>query len=165
MKKTALAFLVCVSFSWPAFSQIYKWKDKDGNTVVSTTPPPPGVAWEKREVEKVQPAPSATAGVRASSGTQDSGFKRAYRDVKILIYVTDWCPVCRKARGFLKSLGVTLIEYDVEKDPEKDKERGRKAGGEEGVPVIDIEGKIFVGFSKETIRAAIEEKRATWFLR
>jgi len=161
MKKTALALLVCVSFGWPAFSQIYKWKDKDGHTVVSTTPPPPGVAWEKREVEKVQPSPR----VRANHGTEDFGFKRQYKDVKILMYVTDWCPICRKARGFFKSLGVTLIEYDVEKDPEKEKERSRKAGGEKGVPVIDIEGKIFVGFGQETIRAAIEEKRATWVLR
>src|SRR5207247_5195649 len=89
--------------------------------------------------------------IRTNRETEDFGFKRQYKDVKILMYLTDWCPICRKARGFFKSLGVTLIEYDVEKDPEKEKERSRKAGGEKGVPVIDIEGKIIVGFGQERI--------------
>ena len=52
MQKTILALLVFVSFSWPAFSQIYKWKDKDGNIIMSTTPPPPGVASEKKELDQ-----------------------------------------------------------------------------------------------------------------
>src|SRR5439155_16263956 len=34
-----LVLLVCVSFSGPAFSQIYNCKDKDGNIIISTTSP------------------------------------------------------------------------------------------------------------------------------
>ncbi|PYU88140.1 MAG: hypothetical protein DMG08_26590 [Acidobacteria bacterium] len=89
VQKTILALLVFVSFSWPAFSQIYKWKDKDGNIIMSTTPPPPGVASEKKEVEKDRPGPKTTAAVSANPATQDFGFKRPYKDVKVIIYVTD----------------------------------------------------------------------------
>ena len=164
-QKTILALLVFVSFSWPAFSQIYKWKDKDGNIIMSTTPPPPGVASEKKEVEKDRPGPKTTAAVSANPATQDFGFRRPYKDVKVIIYVTDWCGICRKARTFLKSLGVNLIEYDVEKDPAQEKERSRKAGGQKGVPVIDVEGTIALGFGANSLRATIEEKRASWVLR
>jgi glutaredoxin len=165
MKKTTLALVVCVLFGWSAFSQIYKWKDKDGNIIVSTTPPPPGVAWERKEIEKDRPGPETSAAVGANPTKQDSGFRRPYKDVKVLIYITDWCPVCRRARAFFKSLGVNLIEYDVEKDPAKEKERSRKAGGKKGVPLIDVEGTISLGFRADNIRATIEEKRASWVLR
>ena len=75
------------------------------------------------------------------------------------MYVTDWCPVCRKARAFLNSLRVNLIEYDVEKNEARNKERLRKSGGRKGVPLIDIEGVILRGFDSVDIRAAIEQKR------
>ena len=165
VQKTILALLVFVSFSWPAFSQIYKWKDKDGNIIMSTTPPPPGVASEKKEVEKDRPGPKTTAAVSANPATQDFGFRRPYRDVKVLMYMTDWCGYCRKARALFKSLGVRLTEYNIENDPQKEKEQLRKSGGAKGVPLLDIEGTIVRGFDEEEIRAAIERRRAIWYLR
>src|SRR5438552_11166961 len=117
MQKTILHLLVFVSLSWQAISQIYKWKDKDGNIIMPTTPPPPGVASEKKEVEKDRPGPKTTAAVSANPATQDFGFRRHYKDVKVIIYVTDWCGICRKARTFSMSLGGNLIESYVVKDP------------------------------------------------
>ncbi len=43
--------LICAALSRSTLSQVYKWKDKDGNVIISSTPPPPGVDSEKREIE------------------------------------------------------------------------------------------------------------------
>jgi glutaredoxin len=140
-----------------ALSQIYRWKDKDGNTIVSTTPPP-GVECEKRETERVRPN-SRSRAAEGAGPPAGAEFARPIEDIKVIMYVTDWCPVCHKARAFLKSLGVKLVEHDVEKDTEQGKEWLRKGSGRKAVPLIDIEGIILAGFNAAKIRAAIEQKR------
>jgi glutaredoxin len=162
--KIILALCLLFSFSWPVSSQIYRWRDKDGNLVISSTPPPPGVKWEKRKVGeapqslKTKEAVS-TKPVKRESEDPELREKKPYGDIKVILYVTDWCPYCRKASAYLKSLHVNLVEHDVEKDLDKSRERLRKTGGAKGVPVIDIEGIIQIGFSQEAVKAAIEEKR------
>lgn len=84
--------------------------------------------------------------------------KRSYGSIDVVLYVTSWCPYCNKAREFLKSTGVTLMEYDIEKDAEKAREMISKSGSR-GVPVVDIEGIIIRGYSQEAMRNAIERKR------
>ena len=75
------------------------------------------------------------------------------------MYMTDWCPYCRKAREYLNSLGVSLVEYNVEKGRDKAEEGKRKRGGGGGVPVIDVEGIIIKGYSPELIKEAVEKRR------
>lgn len=41
---------------------------------------------------------------------------RSYGAVDVILYETSWCPYCKKARELLKEMGVSLIEYDIEKD-------------------------------------------------
>jgi len=83
---------------------------------------------------------------------------RSYGSIDVVLYVTSWCPYCNKAREFLKSTGVTLMEYDIEKDAEKAQEMISKSGSR-GVPVVDVEGIIIRGYSIEAMRNAIERKR------
>jgi glutaredoxin len=157
--RITVASLLTLSFSCLAFSQIYKWRDKDGNLVISTTPPPPGIKWEKRKIEQ-PPVPSQKIkeGDSATNTVQQVELKRPYRDIKVIMYMTDWCPVCKKARAYLNSLGISLTEYDVDKDREREKEWLLKADSRRGVPVIDIEGIILQGLSPNRIKAAIEER-------
>ena len=82
---------------------------------------------------------------------------RSNRDIKVVMYMTDWCGYCRKAREYLHSLGVDLTEYDIEKDKEK-REDMRKLGGK-GVPLIDVEGIIIKGYSPKLIKDAVEKKK------
>jgi len=74
------------------------------------------------------------------------------------MYMTDWCPYCRKAREYLNSLGVKVTEYNIEREPARNEERARKAGGGSGVPVIDVEGIIIKGYSREMIKDALEKR-------
>lgn len=55
-------------------------------------------------------------------------------------------------------MGVSLVEYDIEKDAQKLKEVMLKSGSQ-GVPVVDIEGIIIRGYVPEMMRQAIERKR------
>ena len=83
--------------------------------------------------------------------------KRSNRDIKVVMYMTDWCGYCRQAREYLHSLDVDLTEYDIEKDKGK-REEMRKLGGK-GVPLIDVEGIIIKGYNPGRIKDAVEKKK------
>lgn len=55
----------------------------------------------------------------------------------------------------MRSLGVDLVEYNIEKDKGRRDEMRQKAGGT-SVPVIDIEGTIIHGYSPSAIQAALD---------
>ena len=69
---------------------------------------------------------------------------------KVIIYSTPVCTYCKMAKEFFKEKGVAYEEHDVASDQEKRKEMVDKSG-QLGVPVIDIEGQIVVGFDKATV--------------
>ena len=76
---------------------------------------------------------------------------------KIIIYGTSHCPWCHKARDFLTTNKVKFSDINVEED-EKAKKEMIKKSGQLGVPVIDINGKIIVGFDEKTIRKLLKLK-------
>jgi len=69
---------------------------------------------------------------------------------KVKVYSTATCPYCRKLKDFLNEKKVPFENVDVGQDREAVKEM-REKSGQMGVPVVDIEGKIIVGFEKEEI--------------
>jgi glutaredoxin 3 len=75
---------------------------------------------------------------------------------KIIIYTTTFCPWCQAAKEFLKKQGYEYEERNVETNSEWANEMVEKSG-QYGVPVIDIEGKIIIGFSPEEIMTALNE--------
>ena len=70
------------------------------------------------------------------------------RNVKI--YSTPTCPYCSRAKDFLKENSVAFEDIDVAARPDKAQEMVDKSG-QMGVPVLDIEGEIIVGFDKDKI--------------
>ena len=70
---------------------------------------------------------------------------------KVIVYSTKTCPYCRMLKDFLKENNIEFTDYDVGNDREKLEEMIKKTG-QIGVPVIDIDGKIIVGFDKEAIK-------------
>ena len=69
---------------------------------------------------------------------------------KIIIYSTSTWPWCTKVKDYLDSKDVAYEAYDVGKDRDKAMEMIKKSG-QQGVPVIDIEGDIIVGFDQKRI--------------
>lgn len=58
------------------------------------------------------------------------------------------------AKEFLTEKGVEYTDIDVSSNQEKAEEMVKKSG-QMGVPVIDVDGKIIVGFDKKELAAAV----------
>jgi glutaredoxin-like YruB-family protein len=74
---------------------------------------------------------------------------------KVIVYTTEWCPWCRKTKDFLKQHNVEFEEKDVEKDIHAAEEMVEKSE-QSGIPVIDIDGKIVIGFNEEALRKLLK---------
>jgi glutaredoxin 3 len=73
----------------------------------------------------------------------------------IHLYTTPSCTYCKKAKSFFKENRVPFNEYDVSRDQRRADEMVRKSG-QMGVPVIDINGKIIVGFNQPEVERALK---------
>lgn len=72
----------------------------------------------------------------------------------IKVYSTSTCPYCTSLKDYFKEKNVQFENFDVGQDKEALKEMKNKSG-QFGVPVVDIDGKIIVGFDKEAINAEL----------
>jgi len=72
----------------------------------------------------------------------------------IALYSTPSCGFCTKAKAFFREHHIPFTEYNVAADQRKAEEMVRKSG-QMGVPVIDINGKIIVGFNQPEIERAL----------
>lgn len=75
---------------------------------------------------------------------------------RLVLYTTPTCPHCHRAKKFLNGKGIEYYEVNVALDREGLSEMRRKSG-QMGVPVLDMKGKIVIGFSKEKIETALRE--------
>ena len=62
------------------------------------------------------------------------------------------------AKNYFDKLDVQYQDKDVERDPAAAKEAVAKSG-QMGVPVIDIDGNIIVGFNRPQIDLLLREKK------
>ena len=72
----------------------------------------------------------------------------------VVLYSTPTCSFCHKAKKWFREERISFSEYDVSKDPRRADEMLRKSG-QMGVPVIDVHGKIIVGFNQPEIEKAL----------
>ena len=75
---------------------------------------------------------------------------------KIKVYSTETCPYCHMVKDFLREKKVEFEDIDVSKDHKAAKEMISKSG-QMGVPQIEINGKIIVGFNKEEIEKELKK--------
>ncbi len=69
---------------------------------------------------------------------------------EVLIYTTETCPYCVRAKEYLDSHNIKFEAIDVGSDQDKAQEMIDKSG-QMGVPVLDIDGEIIIGFNKDEI--------------
>ena len=72
----------------------------------------------------------------------------------VALYSTPTCGYCRKAKDYLRQRQINFTEYNVASDQSKADEMVRKSG-QMGVPVIDVNGRIIVGFNQPEIERAL----------
>lgn len=102
-------------------------------------------------------APAEPAGQGGSaSPTADTrpGAKKT-----VTVYGASWCGACQKTRAYLKQKGVAFSDKDIDADSSAAREMRAKLskagiqGG--GIPVIDVGGKLMVGFDARAIDRAL----------
>jgi glutaredoxin 3 len=74
--------------------------------------------------------------------------------MSVVLYSTPSCGYCRSAKEYFSQNGISFSEYNVAADPLRAQEMIRKSG-QMGVPVIDIDGRVIVGFNKVEIERAL----------
>ena len=72
----------------------------------------------------------------------------------VKIYTTSACPYCNMAKMFFKQNNIEYEEVDISKNHDAVHEM-IDISGQMGVPVIDIDGKIIVGFNSPAIKEAL----------
>ena len=74
---------------------------------------------------------------------------------KVGIYTTTICPYCQMAKDFFAKNNIEYEEYNVALDESKLHEMVEKSN-QWGVPVIDVEGQIIVGFNRGELEKALK---------
>ncbi|WP_028468676.1 glutaredoxin family protein [Neptunomonas japonica] len=82
-------------------------------------------------------------------------FSSVHEETAVL-YSTQWCPFCKKARELFDEKGISYFEYDIENSEEGNAQYKRLGGG--GVPIILINGEVLKGFNRSTVLALIDER-------
>jgi len=68
----------------------------------------------------------------------------------VVIYSTPNCPYCVMAKEYLSEKNIAFTDHNVGLDKTKAEEMVKKSG-QMGVPVVDIDDNIVVGFNKPEI--------------
>ncbi len=76
---------------------------------------------------------------------------------RVTVYTTPTCPHCTTVKQHLKNNGIKFRDIDVSKDQKAATQMTQKSG-QRGVPQIDINGQIVVGFDKVKINKLLDIK-------
>jgi glutaredoxin-like YruB-family protein len=68
----------------------------------------------------------------------------------VIVFSAPTCSFCNLAKKYFHEKGVRFKDVDVSRDPVAARDMVRRSG-QQGVPVIDIGGRIVVGFDRVTI--------------
>ena len=75
----------------------------------------------------------------------------------VTIYTTPTCHFCHMTKDFFDANGITYTEKDAARDMAARQEAVQKSG-QMGVPVIDVDGAIVIGFNEPKLRELLEIK-------
>ena len=135
-------FTLCLLFASLGQAEIYKWVDENGKIHYDDRPPETNkakrldISIETYSSVELQPYDASAV----PDGTQESAEQK-----KVVMYSTEWCGVCKKAKAYFNTNGIPFREYDVEKN-QKGKREYKKLKAK-GVPVILVGKRRMNGFS------------------
>jgi glutaredoxin-like YruB-family protein len=69
---------------------------------------------------------------------------------KVVVFSTPTCSYCNMAKSYFREKGIKFTDIDVSRDQAAARDMVRRSG-QMGVPVIDIGGKIVVGFNRPQV--------------
>ncbi|NMC47594.1 MAG: NrdH-redoxin [Chloroflexi bacterium] len=75
----------------------------------------------------------------------------SHKQARVIVFSTPTCSYCRMAKNYFRQNGIRFRDVDVTRDPAAARDMVRRSG-QSGVPVIDINGHIVVGFDQPKIK-------------
>lgn len=69
---------------------------------------------------------------------------------QVKIYSIPTCPYCRAAKKFLEDYKIIYVDLDVSQNKENRSEMVKRSG-QPGVPVIDVDGELIIGFNRDRL--------------
>lgn len=73
----------------------------------------------------------------------------------VIVYSTPTCSYCNLAKEYFRKNAIPFTDYNVAQDMRRAEEMVKKSG-QMGVPVIDINGKVIVGFNQPEIEKSLK---------
>jgi glutaredoxin 3 len=73
---------------------------------------------------------------------------------KVVVFSTPTCSYCNMAKSYFREKGIKFTDIDVSRDQAAARDMVRRSG-QMGVPVIDIGGKLVVGFNRPQVNALL----------
>jgi len=119
-------------------AKLYTWVDKNGVTRRTYYPPPVDQAAKKRQ-----------AG-------QTITKQRKITSQKVELYVTSWCPYCKKAQNYFRSKGIAFKVYDIEKNKKAAARKKKLDSGRSGVPFAVVNGSYIHGYAPDQYAKALK---------
>lgn len=149
-----LLVLSCLWVTSVAHAGLYKWVDQDGRTHFSDRPASQGPS--EQVTIQTQPVVSDDSTSEAMATEQPepgSADKPGKKPVDIVMYATQTCGYCRKARALFSERGVAWREVDIESTTQARQEFKDRGG--QGVPLIFINGRTIRGFNEVQLRSTL----------
>lgn len=75
----------------------------------------------------------------------------------VLVYTVPNCPYCLRAKGYFTDSGVPFREIDVIANNKEFAREMIEKSGQKTVPVVDIGGRIVVGFQPHVYKEALND--------
>jgi glutaredoxin 3 len=112
------------------------------------------------DAEKGAPTASHTETLADPSAAPISAQRSAAPapNAHIIVYTTAWCPVCKRAKAWMRTQGIAFEERDVEASAINARQM-RFINPRGGVPTFNVEGQVLVGFDPNEVMSSI--RRAT----
>ena len=136
----AISTLLLLFLPLAATAEIYKWVDESGRVHYSDKP----AKGAKTETLNININSYESVTVNDFSTTSSSNSV-AGKLQKVIMYSTQWCGYCKKAKKYFTQKGIPFVEYDIEKNAKAKREYDALGG--RGVPVILVGKKRMNGFS------------------
>lgn len=134
----ALFLVLCAAVS---SAQVYRWKDSQGITHFSDTPP-------AVPAMKIDLQPSAS-----SAPALPFALAQALKDHPVTLYTTPQCAACDQGRALLQERGIPYLEKTVRNAA--DHAALRQAGGASQLPLLLVGRSKFIGYEQSTWDAAL----------
>ena len=79
----------------------------------------------------------------------------SHREPQVEVYMTSWCPWCKKTLIFFRSRGIAVHAYDIERDSAAAR-RKKQIDSSRGVPTTVIDGRVINGYAPQAFERALK---------